>query len=480
MIKKQFKCRLLTDVILSTTAATEGKRESLDFIPGGCFLGIAASKLYFNGSDGERLNNEESQLAFHSGKVRFSDAHPIKDGIRTIKVPAAYYHPKLQKESEGCVILYHWKEDPDIQMKQCRNGFYAFDETELIAGKVRTDKSVSIKSAYDRERRCAKDEAMYSYEALSKGAEFAFEVEFDDESTGLEKSICEALSGIRHIGKSKTAEYGLIEIEECQFSSTESHAGQKEATVYADGRLIFLDENGLSKFTPTAEELGFPKDAEVDWEKTQIRTFQYAPWNAKRQNSDCDRCGIEKGSVFVVRLNGTESPETNAYIGSYKNEGFGKVIYNPEFLSVKEGSNAEVKFEFGDVSTVSDTAQTNDTREHDSLLLTKLKAIKKSTDSDSYSTVNNFVNDKDKGGKFTSGERFASQWGHIRELAERAKSKEELKSSVIDYLGHGVAEEKWRYKKDVLITFINNLHEENWKETMVNLAAVMAKKCKKN
>lgn len=470
----------MTDVILSTTAATEGKRESLDFIPGGCFLGIAASRLYFNGSDGERLNNEESQLAFHSGKVRFSDAHPITGGIRTIKVPAAYYHPKLQKESEGCVILYLWKEDSDIQMKQCRNGFYAFNETNLIAEKVRTDRSVSIKSAYDKDRRCAKDEAMYSYEALCKGAEFAFEVEFDDEAASLGKRVCEALCGTRHIGKSKTAEYGLVEIEECPFNSTVSHAGQEEATVYADGRLIFLDEDGLPKFKPTAEELGFQKDAEVDWKKTQIRTFQYAPWNAKRQNSDCDRCGIEKGSVFIIKLNNTASPETNAYIGSYKNEGFGKVIYNPEFLSVKEGSNAEVKFELRDASTEEMDSQKHECAQSvtNSTLITKLKAIKKNSCSDSYSAVNKFVDDNCR--QFATGERFASQWGHIRELAERAKSVEELKKSVTDYLGHGVAEEKWRYKKNALITFINNLHEENWKESMVNLAAVMAKKCKKN
>lgn len=479
MIKKQFKCRLLTDVILSTSAAIEGKRESLNFIPGGCFLGIAASKLYFNGKD-TQLSNEDSQLAFHSGKVRFSDAHPIKDGIRTEKIPAAYYHPKLQKESDGCVILYRWKEDPDIQMKQCRNGFYAFDDRNLTAEKIRTDKSVSIKSAYDKEQRRSKDGAMYSYEALCKGCEFAFEVEFDDETSGLEKSICAALCGTRHIGKSKTAEYGLVEIEECAFAGTESHSGQDVATVYADGRLIFLDKNGLPKFTPSAEELGFQKGAVVDWEKTQIRTFQYAPWNAKRQNSDCDRCGIEKGSVFVINLNGTESPKLNAYIGSYRNEGFGKVIYNPEFLSVKEGSNAEVKFKIKEASTEQQKQCSDSSKESctNNSLVKKLESIKNSN-YDAYTKVNEFVNSNSK--EFTSGERFASQWGHIRELAERAKTLDELKGLVTDYLGHGVAEDKWRYKKKTLFEFIDKLQGKSlWRESMVNLAAVMAKKCKKN
>lgn len=38
----QFKCKLLSDVILNQRAATEGNQESLAFIPGNCFLGIVA------------------------------------------------------------------------------------------------------------------------------------------------------------------------------------------------------------------------------------------------------------------------------------------------------------------------------------------------------------------------------------------------------------------------------------------------------
>lgn len=126
---------------------------------------------------------------------------------------------------------------------------------------------------------------MYSYESIRKGLELGFEVEIDNDS--LEKAINEALIGKRHIGHSKTSQYGLVEItadeEFVTFNSRE--AGTEEfATVYAEGRLIFIDKySGMPTFQPTAEDLGFKSNAEIDWEKSQIRTFQYAPWNAKRQ-----------------------------------------------------------------------------------------------------------------------------------------------------------------------------------------------------
>ena len=75
----QFKCHLHSDVIINQKAATVGNQSSLDFIPGSNFLGISASELYNKYSS----DPYTTWLLFHSGKVRFGDAHPLyeKDGI---------------------------------------------------------------------------------------------------------------------------------------------------------------------------------------------------------------------------------------------------------------------------------------------------------------------------------------------------------------------------------------------------------------
>ncbi len=503
MKRIQFKCTLLSDVILSINAATEGKQESLDFIPGGCFLGIAAASLYkgwSSDSDTDRsggkvqagLDGADLLLAFHSGKVRFGDAHPVKGGtgtsIRSERIPAVYFHDKMKKETEGCVIYYKWEDDPNVQMKQCRSGFFAFDCTARTFTKVDTPKNVSIKSAYDRDHRRSKDEAMFSYEALSKGAKFVFEIEFDPEAEHLETDITQSLEGIRHIGRSKTAQYGLVKIEKTNFAQCESMATENSiATVYADGRLIFIDGYNTPSFRPSAQDLGFADGAEIEWEHSQIRTFQYAPWNAKRQNRDCDRCGIEKGSVFVVNLHGTPSPKETAYIGSYINEGFGRVIYNPEFLLSKPGTNAETLFRAIEDATCTSNCEKAPHRaatgvsRYNKVLLSKIESLKNSTEGGTkvYEIVNEFVRGNQN--EFNKEEeRFASQWGHVRELANTCTSKIDFKKKVEDYLGHGVAKDKWEYKKDLLTDFIEKqTSDENWRQIMVNLSAEMAKRCKR-
>lgn len=478
MIKQIYECTLLSDVILNQTSATEGEMESLDFIPGNTFLGIAAGALY-----GE-LKPQEAETVFHSGKVRFGDAHPWKDGIRSLKVPAALFYNKLGSPEEGCVIQYKWRESSDVQLKQCRNGFYIFDKGNHTGEQIKVRKSVAIKSAYDRNLRRSKDEQMFAYESLRKGARFVFEVEFTDDVKDYSDKVKSALTGTKHIGRSRTAQYGLVTIEEIsKLTENTSNPAYEDgfATVYADGRLIFLDErNGMPTFRPTAKMLGFGDSASINWEKTQIRTFQYAPWNSKRQNRDTDRCGIEKGSVIVVDLNGGTSPCESRYIGSYINEGFGKVIYNPDFLRTS-GDSGKALFRLFDGNNMATEITTTECTLNSSLISYARKYKESdgiSSRSNQYSIVNEFV--RNNAPLFTkSNERFASQWGYIRALAENAADCAELGRSVIDYVTHGMAKDKWEYKKGILIEFIHSISaNQPWKEIMVNLAAEMAKKCK--
>ena len=121
----KFKCTLLSDIILNQKAATEGPNTTLDFIPGSNFLGIVASELY------GKLPNVDALAIFHSGKVRFGDAHPSKGEMRSLKVPACMYYPKLKSAEDELYIQYaipniSSDEIKKLQLKQCRSGFYDF------------------------------------------------------------------------------------------------------------------------------------------------------------------------------------------------------------------------------------------------------------------------------------------------------------------------------------------------------------------
>ncbi len=487
----QFKCTLLTDIILNQNAATEGNQTSLDFIPGSNFLGIVAGKLY------PKIDSINALQIFHSGKVRFGDAHPSLGSKRGLKVPAMFHVPKEQNEAKEkqVYIPNNSESEKELQLKQSKKDFYCFDKDTSAGTRINVKKNFAIKSAYDRDSRRSKDTAMYGYQSIAKGTIMYFEIELDDDVL-FEEKISDAICGKQRIGRSRSAQYGLVEIIEESFvdeNTIQKKEENTEHTVYADGRLIFLDEKGMPTFQPSVEQLGF-KDGEILWEKCQIRTFQYAPWNFKRQTRDTDRCGLEKGSVFVVKAN--TCPETSQYVGSYKNEGFGKVIYNPDFLEKKGESNI-AKYLLKDIPKPENKEEQQadqilEIKEGDTLLLKLLKRRRnvEFVELKAVAEVNKFI---EANKSIFNSESFASQWGNIRKIVmninpsslENSGMKFQIEEALFGsdaYLTHGVAKKKWddRQRRKKLEDFVKTLTDDNAQFAMINLASEMAKKCRRN
>ena len=494
MKKLQFKCTLLSDIILNQKAATDGPNKTLDYIPGSNFLGVAASRIYAD----PNIDNAKKLVIFYSGKVRFGDAHvAASDGFRSVKAPAAIFSPKLSNGNE--FYVHHLipsrslssREMRSKQLKQLRAGFYDFSSSD--AQRLKTSTSFAIKSAYDSLRRRSEDEKMFGYESLRKGLSMFFTVEVDDDSLAelVEKAL---VSENARVGRSRSAQYGLVKIEKAQFkefasSTTDSPVidGDECIVVYADSRLIFLDEYGMPTFRPTARD--FNLDGEILWDKSQVRTFQYSPWNYKRQCFDADRCGIEKGSVFVVKS--SKSPASaDAYVGKYRNEGFGRVFFNPVFLKGGTDGRAAYSIVKEPDNKKNDTHTPTASLDSDpnNKLLVFLSRCKERNDSSSYEMVNNWVKNNYK---IFLGERFASQWGTIRSIAMQYSDWSEIKKRLYDadeksaYLRHGVAAEKWNENQrlDKFKEFCNLLDKEenkaNAQAIIINLAAEMAKKIRK-
>lgn len=472
----KFKCTLESDIVLSQTSSSEGNQKTLDFIPGNNFLGIVASKIYEDGSP-------ESLEIFHSGKVRFGDAHPSRDGIRGLKVPASLYYPKLGSVSKECYIHHLTDHNcPDIkakQLKQCREGFYSFGE--LTGTRVDIKKNFAIKSAYDSEARRSEDGKMFGYESLSKGLVLYFEIESDltdDQNLQIIEALC-GKNEKRHIGHSRSAEFGLVTIEQADYQEAKTSKPDEASeyvTVYADGRLIFIDDNGEYTYQPTAEAFGLD-GGEIDWSKSQIRTFQYAPWNGKRHTYEADRCGIEKGSVFVIKKNTALCPEKSQYVGYYKNEGFGKVIYNPVFLAGNPEEKGKALFTLEEKEP--ESPRFSNIRKPSSSLIAFLENKKQTVDRNQ--TVYQIVQEEVKllEPYFKKG-KFASQWGSIRSLAMIANDSHLLITAIDAFLSHGIAKDKWeeQNRKGKLDDFMAQHEYDDLQSIMINLASEMAKKCK--
>lgn len=483
----QFKVKLLSDVVLSQNSGTKGNKQTLDFIPGANFLGIVAK------GEGYKKFGENANTVFHSSKVRFGDAHPLLENMRTLRQPAALHTPKNEKDNTD-VYVHHLIRDfdkvKDLQLKQSRKDFYAF--VEDAAKEYKANVNFAIKSAYDRDKRRSKDEQMYGYQSLEAGSEYCFELNIDDdvENTIVEK-IKKGLLGKHTIGRSRTAQYGLVEIREESFNQSKSNFNSDgDIVIYAESRLIFTDCYGNLTLIPTPQQFGID-GGEINWEKSQIRTFAYTPWNFTRAAFDSERKGIEKGSVIVI--SGAKLENLSDFVGRYQNEGFGKVIFNPDFLKADKDGISRLKFN-GNTKEKAGNEQESEKKplnKSDDLVYNYLirEQQKETDEKEVYKLVNDFVrSNKDK----FKGERFASQWGTIRSLAMQYPTYDKLKDVLFShhnaYLTHGVAKEKWdeRGRRRLLQSFFEDLGRDssNTKRNLkhmiqfaiVNLAAEMAKK----
>ena len=238
-----FRCRFLTQVVLNSTGATQGVIDTLEYIPGANFLGIAAR-------DYAKFGNAAFTV-FHSGKVRFGTAYPLTaDGRPTLPCPASWFIPKGAKLQDGCRIFSTAEEreqnQKELQPKQVRGGFFVAGPAapEIFGGDV-IDKSYSMKSAYDSENRRAENGKLFGYTALPAGSEWYFSLSAaDDVSPETLRRIAASLIGRRQIGRSKNAQYGSVEISLLEREPAKvgtAHQGDLYL-LYAASPLAFLNE----------------------------------------------------------------------------------------------------------------------------------------------------------------------------------------------------------------------------------------------
>jgi hypothetical protein len=476
-----FKCAITSDVVLNSSLATEGNLSSLDYIPGSNFLGIVASKLYNN-----TLNKEVAFDLFHSGKVKFGDATIFDDfnGI-SYPMPFAFFNDKKSTSESLEFYLHHlvYNSPPSIngnsiQLKQERQGFL-FVNNNIKKG---IEKSYRLKSAQDRETRSSKDGQIFGFESITKGQDFLFSIQFENDA--FVDTVKEALIGNQRIGKSKSAEFGQVTISEVnvthEISSFESNKEEEQTLVYAQSNLCFLDMNGSPSYQPTVQDLGFDSGM-IIWEKSQIRTCSYSPWNFKRNTYSTERHCIAKGSVFCITSKTKKSRNT---VGYYQSEGLGRVIYNPAFL--KEGTDNKTASTFSYVEKLKNLPDDTQRKEIESNLgrFLNSKVQQKSLELEISKKVNELVNNEAK--KYENLKKInSSQWGTIRAYASKAESIEILRQQLFGddkdegYLTHGVANLKfWAANKEVNLILFKSIFNDNKKlgqAFIEKFAAEMAK-----
>ena len=419
MIEKYYECYFDSDVVLPASSNTQGNIVLSDFISGSNFLGMVAQNYDSFGSD--------SFDVFHSGAVRFGDAHLLVENQITYKMPLSFHNLKVGDGNFNRLHLSNEEEEvlreEQKQLKQLRSGF--INENLKY---VTPSYNYAQKSSYDKENRHSEEGGMFGYSALKAGTSWCFKVSFTDEKyvTKVEK----ILLGRKKLGKSKTAQYGAVTITKREsLKAVKTFVPQENMTyLYVNSRLALINADGGATFEPTINNLGLSSGA-IEWHKSFVQTSSYTPYNYKRQTDEYTRLCINKGSVIAIK-GLKEELKTSLFVGAFLSEGFGEILVNPSFLEHKNPMLMQ---------GVSLTAlvEAKATNPKDSHLIAFLEA--KQSEEESKFSVANHVQEVYK--KFISPSR--SQWGEIRSFASIAKNREELVGKIEDYISDGVAKKQW-------------------------------------
>lgn len=443
----RFEITFKSPIILQASSNTQGKMSSLDFIPGSAFLGMVASR-YSDFSDPFKI--------FHSGAVKFCDATPIKDGKEFFKIPLSYFHEKL----DGSKIYNHHllsREESEkfTQLKQMRSG-YINDEKEKLSLKY----EYSQKSAYDKERRRSMDSQMYGYEAFRAGMKWRFSVKFEPGVSEDDISRAkETLERSTRLGKSKSAEYGAVEIKFIGENTDEIQSftpPEGYTFVYAKSRLALIDENGNPSYDVKYILPNLSANS-VDYKKTQIRISNFTPYNGARSTKDYERACINKGSVIALKnLSAEQIAALKNGVGAYLSEGFGEVLINPWFLNGGDAKDNPIEFQkeaetersTGKIPIQSDLAK-----------FLKQKQTTKDQALEIAERVADFIEShKDKFGKISK-----SQWGAIRSICKEVAVSDKVLNDKGDEIENQTTAEKNKNIAAQLSKFMRNgVRSANW------------------
>ena len=460
MRELRFEITFKSPVVLQASSNTQGKMSSLDFIPGSAFLGMAASR-YDSFNDPFKI--------FHSGAVKFCDASPIKDGKEFFKIPLSYFHEKLDSSKiYNHHLLSHEEFEKFIQLKQMRSG-YINDDNEQLG----LDLDFSQKSAYDKSKRRSKDSQMYGYEAFRAGMKWRFSVKFEPSVSEDDIVLAkETLVRSTRLGKSKSAEYGAVEIKFIGESADKIPTftpSEKYTFVYAKSRLALTDENGNPSYD--VKYILPNLDANnVDYEKTQIRISNFTPYNGARSTKDYERACINKGSVIALKnLNAEQIVALKDGVGAYLSEGFGEVLINPHFLSGGDAKDNPIEFQkeaqtersTGKIPIQSDLAK-----------FLKQKQTTKDQALEIAEGVADFIEShKDKFGKISK-----SQWGAIRSICKEVAVSDKVLNDKDDEIENQTTAEKNKNIAGQISKFMRNgVRSANWDCEKRNDESVLVK-----
>ncbi len=326
--------KLRDAIIISQKSATEGMHQSLDYIPGSNFLGAIASQLYRKFKTDKTCTVFE---LFHSGKVRFANAYPMQDAQPSYPVPLSFHQPKEGGKSVFYNRLFSVdKAQQEQQLKQKREGYLTANKQLITPAR-----HLHLKTAIDSQTGTAKESQLFGYQSLQAGGRYQTHIDIDNEATA--HTLFSELKRLKQIrvGRSKTAQYGRIDIEEITLDTQPapiitpvSLTNQESIVLWLASDLVAYNCQGQPTLAPSLKALDLlpesAPDIPLDLARSWLRSRRYSPYNGYRQSYDLEKQVICQGSVLVYPAEGVDithlQQQLRYGIGCYTESGHGQVV----------------------------------------------------------------------------------------------------------------------------------------------------------
>ena len=333
------RIKLLEPAIFSAQAITTGGHRTLDYIPGAALLGLAASRFY--AESGGISDGIAPWSSFHSGAIRFGNGYPeTANGDIAYPMPWSLHRPKGGGAVTNLAIAAR---AGGTQYQQLRRG-YLTEEGHIVTVRVNS----GLKTAIDAETGTARTAMLFNNQFIEPGQNFIARIEADENAAAMLDRFVAFLAGTNgrqhRIGRSRSAEFGLVRIERtetCPNRMYAENAGAVRIWCLSD---VWLDTVERGK-PPTAADFGLTAGI-LSAAESFIHFRRYAPFNGRWRTNAPERVLIGAGSVLTFDNVEAGQPNGRRAVGLGREAGLGEIVIDAKILNC-------VQLELGDAAAPS-------------------------------------------------------------------------------------------------------------------------------
>ncbi|ABY93116.1 RAMP superfamily CRISPR-associated protein [Thermoanaerobacter sp. X514] len=330
-VKKLFyKITALSPIVLAKEIGEQNTINTEKYISSTTVRGLFANKFIkkFNLGNAAHENDNFYNL-FLKNEILFTSAYPFKNG--KIYYPALYLHK--EKGDDNKYVYNVLEEVPDNKKtKSLEKMVYNTNDEKIYTYGVST--TFYFHNARDREKGHSTGEEIFYYEAINEGEEFkGFIIGDEGYLEEIKRIYGETFTSF--IGRSKSAQYGLVNIEFGDLENTDDLEDvDDEFIIVATSPIILYNEWGFSEVSEKTLKNYLQKhfdDCDINVEKI-ISRIEYVEnfvgiWGMKNTRE----LAYSPGSAFKIIIKGCDNLEeklNNILIygfGEKTDLGFGRV-----------------------------------------------------------------------------------------------------------------------------------------------------------